>query len=142
MAESASRGHALRLLAGGAVGGVLACVVCLVVFGLAMGAPAMPWVIIGGVTTLVFFASGQAVQVLTAAAAAAVALAAALGSYLIRAAGVAVVLIVAQPFAADAANPVLVPTMIAVVVGWLAAEIWTFTRLRVMVFDPPAEGGS
>ena len=30
-------------------------------------------------------------------------------------------------------------TAIVVVLGWLAAEIWTFTRLRIPVFDPPPD---
>jgi hypothetical protein len=28
---------------------------------------------------------------------------------------------------------------IVVVLGWLAAEIWTFSRLRIPVFDPPQD---
>ena len=33
----------------------------------------------------------------------------------------------------------LAVTAIVVVLGWLAAEIWTFSRLRIPVFDPPQD---
>ncbi len=140
MAESANRARALRLLAGGTIGGGVVWVACLAGFGLAADPSGLPWVAIGGLTTLVFFAAGQLVQVLAAEAEAVIVMAASMVSYLVRATGLAVLLVVAQPLASEPGVAALVPTVVAVVVGWLGAEIWTFTRLRVPDFDPPESG--
>lgn len=140
MAESANRVRAVRLLAGGALGGGIAWLACLVGFGLGAGAASLPWVAFGGGTVVLFFALGQLVQVLTAEAETVVVMVASLVSYVVRAAGLAAVLVLTQPLASGPGSGALVPTMIVVVVGWLAAEIWTFSRLRVPVFDPPQEG--
>lgn len=137
MAESANRDRAVRLLAGGAIGGTLAWLVCLAGFSLVVGAEALAGGLLGGATVLVFFALGQFVQVLTAEARTGAVMTAALASYVARAAGLAIVLVVAGPFAEGPGRVALVPTMIAVVLGWVAAEVWTFTRLRIPAFDPP-----
>lgn len=140
MAESPNRARAARLLAGGALGGGVAWLACLAGFGLATGTASLAWAGLGGATVLAFFALGQLVQVVTAEAEVIVVMVAAVVSYLLRAAGLAVVLVAVRPPASDPGSQALVPTMIAVVVGWLAAEIWSFARLRVPVFDPPQEG--
>ena len=127
---------AVTVLAGGAVGGGAAWLVSLAGFGLTGGSPTLAWVGAGGITVLGFFALGQFVQVLTAEADTIVVMVAALTSYAVRAAGLAVVLLLAQPLASGSGADALAPTMIVVVFGWLTAEIWTFTRLRVPVFDP------
>ncbi len=141
MAESGNRARALRLLAGGAIGGGLAWLACLAGFGLALGASTLPWVLLGGATTMVFFAIGQLVQVLAADADAVVVTAASLVSYLVRVAGLVVVLVLAQPLLSGPGARALGLTMIAVAVGWLAVEIWTFRGLRVLDFDPPNSAG-
>jgi peptidoglycan/LPS O-acetylase OafA/YrhL len=137
MAESPNRDRAARLLAGGAIGGTLVWLACLAGSWLAVGAEALAGCILGGATVLVFFALGQLVQVLTAEARTVTVMAASLASYVVRAAGLAVVLVFAGPLAEGPGRVALVPTMIAVVLGWVAAEVWTFTRLRIPVFDPP-----
>lgn len=137
MVESPNRDRAVRLLAGGAIGGTLVWLGCLAGFWLAAGAEAVPGCLLGGATVLVFFALGQLVQVLTAEARTVTVMAASLASYVVRAAGLAVVLVVAGPLADGPGRVALVPTMIAVVLGWVAAEVWTFTRLRIPAFDPP-----
>jgi hypothetical protein len=140
MADSPARSRALRLLGGGAVGGGVVWLVCVVAFWLALGPVSLAWTAAGGATVVVFFALGQLVQVLTAEADTIVVMVAALASYAVRAGGLAVVLLLAQPQASGTGAVALAPTMIAVVVGWLATEIWTFTRLRVPAFDE-AQGG-
>jgi len=140
MGDSPDRARALRLLAGGAVGGGVSWLVCVIAFWFGIGPASLVWALGGGATVVAFFALGQLVQVLTAQAEAMVVMVASLFSYAIRAAGLAVVLVAVQPFVSGPGTRALVPTMIVVVAGWLAAEIWTFTRLRVPVFDP-AQGG-
>lgn len=140
MADSPARTRALRLLRGGAVGGGVVWLVCVAAFWLALGPASLAWTVAGGATVVAFFALGQLVQVLTAEADTIVVMVAALASYAVRAGGLAVVLLLAQPLASGPGAVALAPTMIAVVVGWLATEIWTFTRLRVPVFDE-AQGG-
>lgn len=135
MADSPDRARALRLLAGGAVGGGVAWLACFIGFWVGLGPASLPWTAAGGATVVGFFALGQLVQVLTAQAEAIVVMVASLASYAVRAAGLAAILLLVQPFASGPGSAALVPTMIVVVAGWLAAEIWTFTRLRVPVFD-------
>lgn len=141
MDDSPDRARALRLLAGGAVGGGAAWLVCLIGAWLWLGADALPWAGLGGAAVLAFFALGQLVQVGTAQASPTTVMTASLASYAVRAAGLALVLVLVQPFTAVAGAGALAPTIVVVVLGWLGAEIWAFSRLRVPSFDPPRDGG-
>ena len=97
---------------------------------------------------LFFYGVGQYVMVLFADAGARTLLAVSLASYTAR-------VVRARPGAAalqpTTTWPTLVPmvifvTTIAVVVGWLAVEIFVFSRLRIGVYDteyvPPSGGRS
>ncbi len=91
---------------------------------------------------LAFFGIGQLVQVWVADAAPQVVLTAALGSYVFRVGlpAIALIAISSDPARLAGMDRVAVAvTAIVVVLGWLAAEIWTFTRLRIPVFDPPPD---
>lgn len=91
---------------------------------------------------LAFFGIGQLVQIWVADAAPQVVLTAALGSYAFRVGlpAIALIAISRDPARlADMDRVAVAVTAIVVVLGWLAAEIWTFTRLRIPVFDPPRD---
>lgn len=141
MADAPDRARALRLLAGGALGGGAAWLACLIGAWLLRGVDSLPWAGLGGATVLAFFALGQFVQVLTAQASPTTVMTASLASYAVRVAGLAVVLVLVQPLTSVPGAGVLVPTIIVVVIGWVAVEIWTFSRLRVPSFDPPRGAG-
>jgi hypothetical protein len=142
--------RALKLLAGGAVGGVVAAVLCVVGFGIGYGGSGVLSAAVAALLVLLFYAVGQYVMVLFADAGARLLLSVALFSYTTRVLLLGLALLVYQRNAD--ALPALVPvavflTTVGVVVGWLVAEVWVFTRLRVTAFDteyvPPAtaDGG-
>jgi hypothetical protein len=139
--------RARRLLAGGAVGGHLSVVVCVIVFGWAGGAAGAVSAALAGILTIVFFTVGQAVQVLVADADPRRVLLAALVSYVARIGALGGLLAVAlanrERLAGMDTTAVVVST-VAAVVGWLAGEILVFSRLRIPVFDEterPADTG-
>jgi hypothetical protein len=130
--------RARRLLAGGALGGHAALVSCVVAFAIAGGVPGAVSAALAGILTVAFFTIGQAVQVLVADADPRTVLFASLVSYIARVGGLGALLALAlanaDRFKAMNTTAVAVTT-IAVVLGWLAAEIWVFSRLRLPVFD-------
>lgn len=130
--------RARRLLAGGAVGGHAAWLTCIVAFGLAGGVSGAVSAALAGVLTIAFFTIGQAVQVLVADADPRTVLFASLVSYVGRVGGLGALLAIAlanaDRFRAMDTTAVAVTT-IAVVLGWLGAEIRVFSRLRIPVFD-------
>ena len=130
--------RARKLLAGGAAGGVTAAVLCVVGFGIAYGRSGVLSAVVAGLLVLLFYAVGQYVMVLFADAGARLLLSVALFSYTTRVLLLGLALLVYQRNAD--ALPALVPmavflTTVGVVVGWLVAEVWVFTRLRVTAFD-------
>ena len=141
--------RAKKLLLGGAVGGVAATVLCLVGFGIAYGASGVVSAAVAGVLVLLFYAVGQYVMVLFADAGARLLLSVALFSYTTRVLLLGLALLVYQRNAdAVTLDPMAVfLTTVGVVVGWLVAEVWVFTRLRVGAFDaeyaapPQTDGG-
>jgi ATP synthase protein I len=109
-----------------------------VAFGFAGGAAGAVSAALAGILTIAFFTIGQAVQVLVADADPRTVLFASLVSYIARVGGLGALLAVAlanaDRFTAMNTTAVAVTT-IAVVLGWLATEIWVFSRLRLPVFD-------
>ena len=113
--------------------------------------PLMLWVrgpaaglstLVAALATLAFMGLGQWVQVRFADAPPQRMMIAWFASYLLRVGLPGLVLVAA------AANPerlagmdrfAVAITTILVVTGWLAAEIWVFSRLRIPVFDPPED---
>jgi hypothetical protein len=109
-----------------------------VAFGFAAGVPGAVSAALAGILTVAFFTIGQAVQVLVADSDPRTVLFASLVSYVARAGGLGALLALALANAdrLTAMNTTAVAvTTIAVVLGWLAAEIWVFSRLRLPVFD-------
>ena len=130
--------RARRLLAGGAVGGHAVLVSCVVAFAFAGGVSGAVSAALAGILTVAFFTIGQAVQVLVADSDPRTVLFASLVSYVARVGGLGALLALALANAdrLTAMNTTAVAvTTIAVVLGWLAAEIWVFSRLRLPVFD-------
>jgi putative exporter of polyketide antibiotics len=132
-----NRGRAWRLLAGGAVGGVIAWLAAGIGCAIAFGPNTWLVVALAGTAAVVFFAAGQLVQVLFAEAEALQMMMAGMASYVVRVGGLAAVAVAITKLAPQLNALALVVTVVAVVVGWLAAEIWVFTRLRIPAFDPP-----
>ncbi len=131
--------RARTLLLGGAVGGVAATVLCLLGFGIGYGGAGLVTAAVAAVLVLLFYALGQYVMVIFADAGARLLLSVALFSYTTRVLLLGLTLLVYDRNA-DALSflePMVVfLTTVAVVVGWLVAEVWTFARLRVGAFDP------
>lgn len=114
--------------------------VCVAVFGIVSGPYGALWSVLSGLVTVLFFTIGQGIQVLVADADPKTVFAASMTSYLLRAAALGGLLIWAQAWSGQLVglNPVAIAvTAIAVVIGWLGAEIFVFTRLRIPSFDPP-----
>lgn len=130
--------RARQLLAGGAVGGHAAMLTCVGIFLVAGGVPGAVSAALAGILTIAFFIIGQAVQVRVADADPRRVLVASLVSYAARIAvlGALLVVALANRERLSAINPTAVAvSTIAVVIGWLAAEILVFSRLRIPVFD-------
>ncbi len=135
---SANAYRARQLLAAGAVGGHVALVTCVGVFAVAGGVNPALSAALAGAVTIAFFVVGQAVQVLVADAPARRVLIASLASYLLRVTALGGLLMLAlnNPYRLSWLDPTAVAiTTIAVVVGWLATELWRYSRLRIPVYD-------
>ncbi|HAM45769.1 MAG TPA: hypothetical protein DCM67_12210 [Propionibacteriaceae bacterium] len=131
------RGRALRLLVAGTGGAAVAWVLAALGFWLFAGPATLIAVLIGGLITIGFFVLGQLVQVALASAEPIVVMMASLISYLFRVVAVALVAawIVKRVPWVDGRQ--LGVTILIVLAGWLAAEVFAFSRLRVPAFDPP-----
>lgn len=140
--------RARKLLYGGLVGGVAAALLCLIGFGLANGIRGLVSAGLAAALVLFFYGFGQFVMVLFADAGARTLMLVSMVSYVSRVALLGLVL------AAYNGNrdswPSLVPmaiflTTVAVVVGWLAVEVYVFSRLRITSYDTddqaPTRGG-
>ena len=137
---SANTQRARQLMAGGALGGHIVALFVVPLMLWLRGPAAGLSALVAALAVLAFMGLGQWVQVRFADAPPQRMMLAWFASYLLRVGVPGVVL-----FAA-AANPerlagmdrtAVAITTIAVVVGWLAAEIRVFSKLRIPVFDPP-----
>ncbi|MFT4296478.1 MAG: hypothetical protein QM582_13805 [Micropruina sp.] len=132
--------RARQLLAGGATGGHAAALIVIGVLFFVRGPESLASSGLTALAVLAFFGIGQLVQIWVADAAPQIVLTAALGSYAFRVGlpAIALIAISSDPERLAQMDRVAVAvTAIVVVLGWLAAEIWTFSRLRIPVFDPP-----
>ena len=130
--------RARKLLVGGLIGGSAATLICLVVFGLLNGVSGLLSAAVGGGIVLAFYTVGQYVMVRTADAGARTLMIVSMTSYFARFCVVGLfLLLVARKGAGWAAlSPQAVTaTAVAVVVGWLAVEIFVFSRLRIGAYD-------
>ena len=139
---SANARRARQLLAGGAMGGHAAALIAVPLFFIARGPAAGLSALIAALATLAFMGLGQWVQVRMADAPPERMMLAWLISYLIRVGvpGAVLEVALANPERLAGMDRVAVAaTTMIVVVAWLIAEIWVFRRLRIPVFDPPAD---
>lgn len=140
--------RARTLLRGGLVGGAAAALLSLLVAGLVHGRDGMLSAAVAVAIVLFFYGLGQYVMVRSADADARTLMAVSMTSYGFRAGVLGVVLWSFDSYADR--WPAMIPVVlfaatVTVVVGWLAAEIWTFARLRIGVFDAeyvPPSGAS
>jgi hypothetical protein len=141
--------RARRLLLGGAVGGLAASLLCLVGFTLGYGVPGLASAALAAAMVLFFYGAGQYVMVLFADAGARTLLAVSMCSYTTRVVLIGLVLVLYNRYYET--WPTLVPmvifvTTIVVVVGWLAVEVFVFSRLRIGAYDteyvPPSSARS
>jgi len=141
--------RARKLLRGGAIGGLAATLLCLVGFTLGYGVPGLVSAALAAAMVLFFYGAGQCVMVLFADAGARTLLAVSMCSYTTRVVLIGLVLVLYNRY--HESWPTLVPmvifvTTILVVVGWLAVEVFVFSRLRIGVYDteyvPPSSASS
>ncbi len=130
--------RARKLLYGGLLGGIVATVVCLVLFTVLYGTDGLISAAIAAAMVLFFYLVGQLVMVMFADAGARTLLAVSMTSYTGRVVVLGLVLLFYARYSAQ--WPTLVPmaiffTTIGVVVGWLAVEIYVFSRLRIGIYD-------
>jgi hypothetical protein len=130
--------RARKLLAGGSIGGVGAAVICLIAFGIAYGRTGVISAALAAAMVLFFYGVGQYVMVLFADAGARTLLMVSMISYTARVVALGFVLVLYGKN--YEAWPTLTPmvifvTTIAVVAGWLAVEIYVFSRLRISAYD-------
>lgn len=134
--------RARRLLAGGAAGGHVGAILVVALFWLVRGPESGVSAALAAVVTLAFNIIGLGVQVLVADAPARTVMIAALASYGARvsALGIVLMFVLANAERFAVLDPVAIVVGTAVVVfSWLAAEFWTYSRLRIPVFDPPED---
>ena len=141
--------RARKLLLGGAVGGLASTVLCLVGFTLGYGVPGLVSAALAAAMVLFFYGAGQYVMVLFADAGARTLLAVSMASYTTRVVLIGLVLVLYNRYYES--WPTLIPmvifvTTIVVVVGWLAVEVFVFSRLRIGAYDTeyvaPSSAGS
>ena len=130
--------RARKLLLGGLAGGVAAAVLSLVLFTILDGTRGLASAALAAVLVLFFYGVGQLVMVAFADAGARTLMAVSMASYTGRVVVLGLVLLVYNKH--KEAFPDLWPmaifvTTIAVVAGWIAVEIWVFSRLRISVYD-------
>lgn len=134
--------RARKLLLGGLAGGVVASVAAVVGLGLLYGRPGVMAALLAAAMVLFFYTVGQLVMVMFADAGARTLMAVSMASYTMRIALLGLVLLAYNKNrdAWPALEPIAVfIATIVVVVGWLAAELLVFARLRITVYDEPAE---
>ena len=130
--------RARKLLLGGAIGGVAASLVCLIGFGIGYGGRGLVSVGLASAMVLFFYGVGQLVMVQFADAGARTLLTVSLCSYTTRVVVLGLVLVLYERNRES--WPSLVPmaifvTVMAAVAGWLAVEIFVFSRLRIGAYD-------
>lgn len=130
--------RARRLLVGGAVGGLSAAILSIVVCTLLYGRSGLVSALVAAAMVLFFYGVGQYVMVRFADAGARTLLTVSMTSYTARIVVLGLVLLAYQKN--TEAWPQLTPvaifiTTMAVVAGWLAVEVVVFSRLRIGAYD-------
>jgi len=135
-ATGVSTALARRLLLAGLLGGQLGLLASTVLAGLVRGGVAAASAAVGAVIAVLFFSLGQAVVLRYAEREGAVLLVAALASYGIRAAGLAGAVALYDGAGLDLLDRTATAAgMVATVLLWTTAEVITFARMRIPVYD-------
>lgn len=140
-ALSDDKRRALALLNAGAIGGHLGALATCAFFFATRGMAGGLSCAVAAVVALLFYIVGQSVMVRTADAPPQRVLTASLISYVARVAGLGGLLALALSQRARIPQldaQAVVAGLLAVVVSWLAAEVWAFSRMRFPVFDAPS----
>ncbi len=141
--------RARRLLLGGLAGGLTAALLSLVLFTVLDGTRGLASAALAAAMVLFFYGVGQLVMVAFADAGARTLLAVSMASYTARVVVLGLVLLLYnkhKELFPDLWPMAVFVTTIAVVAGWIAVEIWVFSRLRIGAYDteyvsPPVEDG-
>jgi hypothetical protein len=137
--------RARKLLFAGLAGGLVAAVLATGVLAWVFGAPGLAGALLGSGMVLVFYGVGQLVMVAFANAGARTLLLVSMASYTGRVVvlGLLLLLYSNNRDSWPALTPVAVfISAIAVVVGWLVVEVWTFSRLRIGIYDTEYSGSA
>jgi ATP synthase protein I len=122
------------LAATAAVGAVVAVVAVAVAGGGGLAGAALGTAVVGA-----FFAASKVAVGLVARRAPALLLPAALGTYLVKILALGILLVSLRDTAASTLDVRwLAWSVLAGVVGWMAAEVWVATHTRVAFYDPAA----
>lgn len=139
MAESSpSRQRAMRLFSSAALVGHAAALIVVPLLWMIRGQDAGLTALVTAIAALAFLGIGQVVQVLLADAPPRQLFLGTMASYVIRVAIPLVFLLAAQSRPESLAaidRPSVAITVVTIVLGWLTAEVYTFRRLRIPVFD-------
>jgi hypothetical protein len=130
--------RARKLLYGGLIGGLAATVISLLIFGITGGIAGLVSAALGSGMVLFFYLVGQLIMVAFADAGARTLMVVSMASYTGRVVALGLVLLAYGKNRED--WPSLIPmavfvSTIAVVAGWLAVEVFVFSRLRIDVYD-------
>ncbi len=135
--------RARELLIAGLVGSHMVGLACVGLYGALRGPQAMASAAVGFALVLLFSTIGQLVMVWVAVSRPQTVLFAAMASYVLRCTLLtgALAWVFTQPeLLAQADRTALVVATIATVIGWLAAEIFRFARMRIPAFDVDLPG--
>ncbi len=136
--------RARALFRAGGLGGVVLAVLVVLAFLFLRGPDAGLSALVAAAVTLGFLGLGQWVQVRMADAPPVTMMMAWLVSYLLRVGvpGIFLVVAMARPeYVATMDRTAVAASTVAAVVGWLAAEIRAYSRLRIPVFDQTDDTG-
>ncbi|MFT3877925.1 MAG: hypothetical protein QM708_16120 [Propioniciclava sp.] len=137
---SANARRAQELLKAGLAGGHAVAFTVIGLFWVVSGPQAGATAAIGAAATLAFYTIALGVQLAVADASPKVVLFAWFASYVTRVSllGLALAAVLANAERWAWLDPVALFTgTVGTVGGWLGAELWTFSRMRVPVYDPP-----
>lgn len=137
--------RARKLLFGGLAGGLVAAVVSLAIFGIMFGTRGLVSAAIAAAMVLFFYVVGQLVMVMFADAGARTLMGVSMASYTARVAILGILLLTynnnREMWPSVIPMAIFVSTVL-VVLGWLAAELLVFSRLRIGIYDEPADSHS
>lgn len=132
--------RAQHLLVAGLAGGHAAALTVVGLFWALAGPESGATAAIGAAVTIAFYTIALGVQIAVADAAPKVVMGAWFASYVTRVTllGLGLAAVLANSERWEWLDPVaLFAATVGTVMGWLGVELWTYSRMRVPVYDPP-----